>query len=74
MPVGQNGCVQERLATLAAQLEAITTRIRAAGLARAADDLDKVSAELRRLRGVGGLPTVRVDSDDRPGASRGRAT
>jgi hypothetical protein len=66
--------VQDRLSTLASQLEAITLRIRAVGLARAADDLVKVSAELRRLQRLSGLPAVRADGDDRPGASRGRAT
>jgi hypothetical protein len=42
--------VQEKLGTLAAQLDAIIRRIRTLGLTRAADDLVRVSAELRALR------------------------
>jgi hypothetical protein len=40
--------VQERLTHLASRLEAIALRIRTLGLVRAAEDLAKVSAELRR--------------------------
>jgi hypothetical protein len=42
--------VQEKLGTLAAQLDAIIRRIRTLGLTRAADDLVRVSDELRQLR------------------------
>jgi hypothetical protein len=63
--------VQEKLGTLAAQLDAIIRRIRTLGLTRAADDLVRVSAELRALRlalpsrtgGASGQPT--------PGRDRG---
>ncbi|HEV3030405.1 MAG TPA: hypothetical protein VG319_02125 [Polyangia bacterium] len=41
--------MQERLTHLASRLEAIALRIRTLGLMRAAEDLAKVSAELRRL-------------------------
>jgi len=41
--------VQERLTALASRLEAITLRIRTLGLARAAEDLKKLSLELRCL-------------------------
>jgi hypothetical protein len=41
--------VQERLTALAMRLEAIASRIRTIGLTRAAEDLAKISAELRRL-------------------------
>lgn len=41
--------MQERLTHLASRLEAIALRIRTLGLVRAAEDLAKVSAELRRL-------------------------
>jgi hypothetical protein len=41
--------VPDRLAALATQVEAITLRIRTLGLSRAAEDLGKVSSELRRL-------------------------
>lgn len=47
----QNRTVQERLAALAVQVEALTRRIRTIGLSRAAEDLDRVSNELRRLTG-----------------------
>jgi hypothetical protein len=45
--------VQERLTHLASRLEAIALRIRTLGLVRAAEDLAKVSAELRRLCNAG---------------------
>jgi hypothetical protein len=62
--------VQEKLGTLAAQLDAIIRRIRTLGLARAADDLVKVSAELRALRSV--LPSrTSAQSADRPGPGTG---
>jgi hypothetical protein len=41
--------VAETLSALASRLEAIAARIRMLGLLRAAEDLGKVSAELRRL-------------------------
>jgi hypothetical protein len=41
--------VQERLTALASRLEAITLRIRTIGLTRAAEDLKKLSLELRCL-------------------------
>ena len=41
--------VQERLTALASRLEAITLRIRTLGLTRAAEDLKKLSLELRCL-------------------------
>jgi hypothetical protein len=41
--------VQDTLTALAERLEAVTLRIRTIGLCRAADDLRKVSTELRRL-------------------------
>jgi hypothetical protein len=41
--------VQDSLTHLASRLEAIALRIRTLGLVRAAEDLSKVSAELRRL-------------------------
>jgi hypothetical protein len=41
--------MQERLTALASRLEAIALRIRTLGLVRAAEDLSKVSAELRLL-------------------------
>jgi hypothetical protein len=43
--------VRERLAALAARLEAIALQIRTLGLVRAAEDLSQVSAELRKLSG-----------------------
>jgi hypothetical protein len=42
--------VQERLAALVTLLEAVTVRVRTLGLARTAEDLAKVTSELRRLR------------------------
>jgi hypothetical protein len=47
--LGHYGDVQDKLGTLAAQLDAIIRRIRTLGLTRAADDLLRVSLELRRL-------------------------
>ena len=41
--------VQEKLTALASRLEAITLRIRTLGLTRAAEDLTKLSLELRCL-------------------------
>jgi hypothetical protein len=41
--------VQERLPALAVKVEAITRQIRTLGLSRAAEDLEKVATELRRL-------------------------
>jgi hypothetical protein len=52
LSVMHNRRVQERLGALAGRLEAITRRIATLGLARAADDLRKVSSELRRLTGA----------------------
>jgi hypothetical protein len=44
-----NPAVQDALTSLASRIEAITRRIRTLGLSRAAEDLAKVSTELRRL-------------------------
>ena len=41
--------VQDALIILADRIEAITRRIRTLGLSRAAEDLGKVSTELRRI-------------------------
>jgi hypothetical protein len=44
--------VQEKLAALERQLDAISLRLRTLGLGRAAEDLGKVSAELHKLRAI----------------------
>ena len=49
----QSALVQDRLAALATRLEAIARRIRTLGLLRTAEDLSKVSAELRGLSDQG---------------------
>jgi hypothetical protein len=58
--------VQEKLGTLATQLDAIIRRIRTLGLSRAADDLVRVSAELRALRLA--LPSRTAQSSEHPNA------
>jgi hypothetical protein len=60
--VGHTEFVQDKLAALETQLEAIALRIGTLGLTRAADDLRKVSAELGRLR---------ASSTDLPGSELG---
>jgi hypothetical protein len=58
---GQDDRVQERLTAPATRLEVIALRTRTLGLVRAAEDLSKVSAELRRL--CDGAP-ARGEADD----------
>jgi hypothetical protein len=61
----EDDLVQERLPALAVKVEAITRQIRTLGLSRAAEDLQKVAAELRRLAREAASRTAR-DDEQRP--------
>jgi hypothetical protein len=57
------------------QLEAITRQIRTLGLSRAAEDLHKVSSELRRLEGeVSGSAARAEEGPAQPRETPGRST
>jgi hypothetical protein len=58
------------LGGLASQLEAITRRVRTAGLARVADDLTKVATALRRLQQAQVQTTARAEGENRAAVSR----
>jgi hypothetical protein len=65
--------VQERLPALAVKVEAITRQIRMLGLSRAAEDLEKVATELRRL-GREAAARVARDEEHCPPANGARSS